>query len=643
MLPEQGTTPLEVVILALFTVLLAWVSSGFWTSVAGFFILIRGTDRFAITRSLSEGQSEVTALSKTALIMPIANENVARVFKGLETIYRSIEDTGHLDYFEFFVLSDSNDPDKWVEEEVAWAELCRRVDGFDRIHYRMRRSSIKRKSGNVAEFCRRWGANYVHMIVLDADSIMSGETIVRMVRMMDDNPQVGIIQTAPLSVNRESLFARIKQFANRVYGTMFAAGLHYWQLGEAQYWGHNAIIRVGPFMAHCGLPRLPGEGALGGEIMSHDFVEAALMRRAGWSVWLAYDLYGSYEEPVTTLADDLKRDRRWCHGNLQHSKLLFAKGIHQVHRTLFLMGILAYVSAPLWFMLLLLSSFEAILQAATPITYFGVHPTLFPEWPVSYQLWAISLFIFTMCLLFLPKILALALSFRDHQFVRQCGGGLRLLLSVFLESLSSVLLAPVRMVVHSRFVVVTLFGKRSQWGAQQRGDFEFGWRSAWSVHGMDTLIGLVWGGIVYLLAPGFFWWLTPIIAGLVLSIPLSVYASRKTMGRSTRRWGLFLIPEETRSLPLLDNLNSEEGEQTSQGGFVQAVVDPFVNALHLRLLKRESGYSRRPWVEREQLVRKASDRGLDSLTDREKNGLLSDAQALAQLHLQLGGEGKQSS
>jgi membrane glycosyltransferase len=199
------------------------------------------------------------------------------------------------------------------------------------------------------------------------------------------------------------------------------------------------------------------------------------------------------------------------------------------------------------------------------------------------------------------------------------------------------------MVVHSRFVVVTLLGKRSQWGAQQRGDYGFGWRSAWSVHGVDTLIGLLWGGIVYLLAPGFFWWLTPVLTGLVLSMPLSVYTSRKTMGQRARRWGLFLIPEETRSFPLLDNLNANEVTQARHGGFVQAVVDPFVNALHLRLLKRESGYSRRPWVEREQLVRKASDRGLDSLTDREKNGLLSDAQALAQLHLQMGGQGKHSS
>ena len=631
-LPEQGTTPLELMIVVLFTILFAWVTSGFWTSVAGFITLIRGKDRFSITTSLSNGEQDDLPLSKTAVVMPIANENVPRVFKGLEAIYRSLQATGRLEYFDFYVLSDSNNPDTWVEEEIAWADLCRRVDGFERIYYRMRRSSIKRKSGNVAEFCRRWGANYVNMIVLDADSIMSGETMVKMVRMMDRNPRVGIIQTAPLAVNRESLFARIRQFANRVYGSMFAAGLNYWQFGEAQYWGHNAIIRIAPFMAHCGLPRLPGKGSLGGEIMSHDFVEAALMRRAGWSVWLAYDLDGSYEEPATTLLDDLKRDRRWCHGNLQHSKILMARGVHPVHRTLFVMGILAYVSAPLWFMLLLLSSFEAILQAATPIEYFTALPTLFPQWPVSYQLWAISLFVFTMCLLFLPKILALIITFRDRQCLSLCGGRLRLILSVLFESLLSMLLAPIRMVVHSRFVVTTLLGKRSQWGSQQRDDYGLSWKNAFIYHSIDTAIGCVWAIVMYQLAPEFFWWLSPVLVGLIFAMPISVLTSRKILGIMAKRARLFLIPEETSHPALLSDLPPTE-DSVTPSGFVRAVMDPVVNALHLRMLKRETGFSRRPWVEREQLVRKAFDQGLDSLSDREKHGLLSDAKALMQLHM----------
>ncbi len=642
MLPNQGTTLLEIAIIAIFAILFAWVSSGFWTSLMGFITLIRGRDRFSISTTLRDEQDTDISLSKTAIVLPIFNEDVPRVFKGLEAIYLSLQATSQLAYFDFFVLSDSNDPDKWVEEEVAWAELCRRVNGFGRIHYRMRRSSIKRKSGNVADFCRRWGSNYVHMVVLDADSIMEGDTIVRLVRMMDNNPQVGIIQTAPVTVNRESLFARVRQFANHVYGPMFAAGLHYWQLGEAQYWGHNAIIRIAAFMAYCGLPRLPGSGSLGGEIMSHDFVEAALMRRGGWSVWLAYDLKGSYEEPATTLLDDLKRDRRWCHGNLQHSKLLLTNGVHMVHRTLFVMGILAYVSAPLWFALLLLSSFEAIQQAATPIEYFGKLPSLFPQWPVSYQFRAISLFTFTMCLLFLPKILALILTFKDRQLMGQCGGGLKLTFSVMIESLFSVLMAPIRMVVHSRFVIQTLLGGRSQWGAQQRADYQRGWEHALNYHGIDTFIGITWGVLVYQLAPGFFWWLVPVLAGLVLAIPISMFTSRKEWGLKTRHWGLFLTPEETHPPSVLEGLKDYH-EKTVEGGFVRAVVDPFVNALHVRLLKREVGFAQRPWIEREQVVKKFLEKGTESLSNREKFGLLSDARAMTQLHLQIGAEKNTSS
>jgi membrane glycosyltransferase len=220
------------------------------------------------------------------------------------------------------------------------------------------------------------------MVMLDADSIMAGSTLVRMVRLMERRADAGMIQTVPVAVNRRSLFARVQQFASRVYGPMFAAGLHYWQLGDGQYWGHNAIIRVGPFMAHCVLPRLPGKPPLGGEIMSHDFVEAALMGRAGWTLWLAYDLGGSYEEVPSTLLEEMRRDRRWCQGNLQHLKLLFTQGLFGAHRALFLNGVLSYVSAVLWFLFLTLSTAEAIINALREPDYFPTGQSLFPSWPV---------------------------------------------------------------------------------------------------------------------------------------------------------------------------------------------------------------------------------------------------------------------
>ncbi len=194
------------------------------------------------------------------------------------------------------------------------------------------------------------------MVVLDADSVMSGECLSSLVRLMEATPDAGIIQTAPRASGMDTLYARMQQFATRVYGPLFTAGLHFWQLGESHYWGHNAIIRMKPFIEHCALAPLPGKGAFAGAILSHDFVEAALMRRAGWGVWIAYDLPGSYEELPPNLLDELKRDRRWCHGNLMNFRLFLVKGMHPVHRAVFLTGVMSYLSAPLWFLFLVLST-----------------------------------------------------------------------------------------------------------------------------------------------------------------------------------------------------------------------------------------------------------------------------------------------
>ena len=249
--------------------------------------------------------------------------------------------------------------------------------------------------------------SYTYMIVLDADSIMSGATIVRMVEIMEQHPDVGILQTAPKGIGRETLIARMQQFANNVYGPIFTVGLSFWQLGDAHFWGHNAILRVEPFMKHCALPSLPGKPPLGGDIMSHDFVEAALMRRGGWAVWLAFDLEGSYEEMPPTLLDELKRDRRWCQGNMQHLRLLFTKGLCPVHRALFLNGAFSYISALLWFFFLTLCTGAAMYQALHKPDYFPPERSLFPNWPVWHPEWSIGLLAFTAVILFLPKGLAI--------------------------------------------------------------------------------------------------------------------------------------------------------------------------------------------------------------------------------------------
>jgi membrane glycosyltransferase len=306
-------------------------------------------------------------------------------------------------------------------------ELIAEVQGEGQIFYRRRRRRVKRKSGNIDDFCRRWGSQYSYMVVLDADSVMTGDCLTGLVRLMEANPNAGIIQSSPKASGMDTLYARCQQFATRVYGPLFTAGLHFWQLGESHYWGHNAIIRVKPFIEHCALAPLPGEGSFAGSILSHDFVEAALMRRAGWGVWIAYDLPGSYEELPPNLLDELKRDRRWCHGNLMNFRLFLVKGMHPVHRAVFLTGVMSYLSAPLWFMFLALSTALQVVHALTEPQYFLQPRQLFPVWPQWRPELAIALFASTMVLLFLPKLLSIILIWCKGP--KEYGGFVRVTLS----------------------------------------------------------------------------------------------------------------------------------------------------------------------------------------------------------------------
>jgi membrane glycosyltransferase len=653
-LPQQGRTWLELAIVVFFGLLFGWVSVGFWTALFGFVTLVRGRDRFAIT-GLAEGDPVEPGLRlppadapavPTAIIMPIANEPVDRVFAGLQAIYRSLERAGAVERFHFFVLSDSNDPDAMVDEEAAWAAWCRAVGGFGRIFYRRRRVRVERKSGNVADFCRRWGAAYRYMVTIDADSVMAGATIVRLVELMDAHPHVGMIQTAATAVNRRSLFARAQQFASHVYGPMFAAGLHWWQLGDGQYWGHNTIIRVEPFMAHCGLPRLPGREPLGGEILSHDFVEAALMGRAGWSIWLAYDLGDSWEEVPSTLLEEMKRDRRWCQGNLQHLRLLFTEGLFGAHRALFLNGVFSYVSAVLWFGFLSLSTVEAIANALREPDYFPHGPSLFPEWPIWRPDWALALMAVIGLLLFLPKVLAILLIWLERREARAYGGLVRLSLSVLLEIVLSSLLAPIRMVFHTRFVLTNLLGRTVAWRSSGRAEAETGWSEALRHHGLDSLIASAWAAGLYWLNPSYFWWVTPIVAALILSVPLSVLSSRVHLGDVTRRWGLFRIPEEVAPPPELRDLAALSAEAEARraalpplerAGFVRAIVDPYVNAIHRTLLRAPRRLDDGVRATRRALVDRAVLEGPQPLGTADRRVLLLDPDAVDALHEQVWG------
>jgi membrane glycosyltransferase len=512
----------------LVTLLFAWVGSGFVTALMGAWVMLRG-DRHAL--QLHDAHVPIDRGARTALVMPICNEDVATVFAGLRATCESLAATGALSLFDIYILSDSADPAVRAAEQRAWQRLRDMlgdapVHAGGRIFYRWRRRRTRRKAGNVADFCRRWGRNYRYMVVLDADSIMHGDTLVSLLRLMEQHPRAGLIQTLPQGFGHGTVHARLQQFGNRVTGRLFALGMAYWQLGESHYWGHNAILRIEPFMRHCGLGLLPGRGGLAGEILSHDFVEAALMRRAGYEVWLAPQLGGSWEQHPANLLEELQRDRRWCQGNLQNARLLAEPGWRPAHRVMLATGALSYLVAPLWLGFVALGLWSGAVGAASP-----------------------GLWLLTLLLLLLPRLLGvLAVLLRGEQAV--FGGSLRLCGSALLELLLSALQAPLRMLAHSVFVLGALTGLRLDWKSPAREAAAVAWRDAMSRVGTLALPAL--GLALLMLAlhgqPAQAAYLAPLLLPLLLAVPFVVWSGGAAPGQAVRRAGLLAVPEE-RQLP----------------------------------------------------------------------------------------------
>ena len=592
---RTGWSTSRTVLMTLFVILFLLTAIGCMHGVYGFFIRIFGTKRRITALKLYKTQN-IDGTS-TAIIFPIYNEDSVRVLEGLRATYESLERTGQLERFDFFILSDSTNPDRWVEEERRWSELVRDLDALGKIYYRRRLFNEERKSGNVRDFLNTWGKRYRYFICCDADSVMRGETLVDLVKLMEVHPTVGLIQTVPALVNAESLFGRIQQFANRLYAPVFISGLNYWALDFGNYWGHNAIIRTEPFMQFCDLPQLPGRKPFGGQILSHDFVEAALMLRANWSVWLAYDLEGSYEEAPQALIENAQRERRWCQGNLQHGLVLFAKGLRGVSRAHLILGIFGYVASPLWFAFLITFDWIYCIQKFTglsDITVESFNPYL-KNWSGTAH--ALLIFVICMVVIMLPKFLSLIDLARDWPRRREFGGLLNATGGVIGETIFSTLHAPLLMLWHTRFVLTNLAGISVGWTTQKRSADGTSWLYAMQRHWGHTLIGVVWGWFTWKLDPGLFWWFTPVLAGMVFSVPLSVLTSRRNLGARAKSLGLFLTPEETRPPMEIVSLRSRMKihELTEEGfprgrvhaGLADAVLDPYVNAIHVSLLREK--------------------------------------------------------
>jgi membrane glycosyltransferase len=523
-------TVLELLALPLFASLFAWTAFSCASAVAGFVALWR-------EGPVREGPPPILT-SRNALLLPVYNEAPEPVFARLAAMLESLRTAGALDHFDVFVLSDTRQRDVAVEEREAYDRLCARFAGQARIHYRRRAENTDRKAGNIAEWVRRFGGAYDHMVVLDADSLMTGATLARLAAAMEAEPDLGLLQTVPMIVNARTLFARLEQFASRLYGPMFARGLEWWSGAESSYWGHNAIIRVKAFAEQAGLPHLRGPKPFGGAIMSHDFVEAALMRRAGWEVRLASRMGGSYEESPPSLIDQIVRDRRWCQGNLQHIAVIAARGLHPLSRFHLLRGFSTYLTAPLWLGLLmvgvLLAAFPGLAGAeATAVSTFAQPPT---ELVLGVSL----------ALLLAPKLMAWGLLLRTGQ-TAGFGGATRAFFSVCFETLVSSLIAPIVLFAQTRSVIEILTGRDCGWATQRRDMDRVSLSDTFRAHRQEAAFGfaLVLLGLIF--APDAFVW----IAIPALALTFAFLVSAWTAG-DAEDLSLLETPETRRPPRLLD-------------------------------------------------------------------------------------------
>ncbi len=531
----------SVALALLFALTFTWIAVSFWHGVIGFGLMLTGRDPYSLGRRAADDQTwPEPEAHRTAIVMPIYNEDPLAVRQALTATARSLLRDGSAAGFEIFVLSDTRDAELLAAEQVAVAGLQRELGARLPLHYRHRPDNHGRKAGNVADFCRRWGRRYEYMLVLDADSRMDARAINRLVAKMQQDPKLGLIQTVPIPAGQSTAFARLMQFASALYSPMLARGQAFWQGPEGNYWGHNALIRVSAFMASCGLPQLPGRPPLGGEIMSHDFVESALLVRAGWDVVLDTEPLASHEEVPANLLDYAARDRRWMQGNLQHLRLLNMVGLKPSSRLHFLFGAASYLSSLAWLGLLSMGIASMLLW-----------PTDDTAGSVDRGPWGSIMLLATLVLLFGPRLLGLTLALLQRP--REFGGRVRLFLSGMLEAVAGVLLAPVMMVFHSRFAYEIWSGASVGWRSPPRGARHLSLAESVQSVGLISLLGMALLVLAAWLAPQFLWWMSPVWLGLLLA-PLTVWVSASPgVGRLLRAAGCLLTPQELGSTDLFEN------------------------------------------------------------------------------------------
>ncbi|MFN0218459.1 MAG: glucans biosynthesis glucosyltransferase MdoH [Hyphomicrobium sp.] len=522
-------TPLQFFFLVLSTISFGWIAIGSLSAALGFLPLFAGERPDEIARE----PLTTPVRSRTALLFPVYQEDPARIAGAIEAMSEELAALERNSHFDIFILSDSRGESDAAREAEAYGALAAQLQPMMSVYYRRRLNNTARKAGNIADWIKRFGADYEHFVILDADSVMSGETLITLALAMERNPKAGLIQTVPRLVGGETLLQRLQAFASNTYGPAVAAGIAFWHRDQGNYWGHNAIIRTKAFASAAGLPDLSGRKPFGGHILSHDFVEAVLLQRAGWGVHMMPTLEGSYEGMPPNIIDVVTRDRRWAQGNLQHLAIVSQAGVTPMGRVHLGMGAAAYLISAVWALSLAVGVVLALQSQQLIPSYFQDERTLFPIWPVIDPGAALRLFLATLVVVLLPKSLGLILEWRRARSIAAAG---RVTVGVMIETVYSMLIAPILMLTQTVGAVQILLGFDSGWSAQKRDDGRLPfWAAMWFAR-WHTVIGFVVAVIAWNVSPGLLAWMAPVVLGLLLAGPVGWYTSLKA--GSIARWAL---------------------------------------------------------------------------------------------------------
>ena len=541
-LSPGGFGLLDAVLVAMFAVTLPWYVIGFWNATIGLLIMRFARDPVAAVTPVAgrvRGDEPITA--STAILLCIRNEAPERAARLLEPMLEGLAARGVGGRFHVYVLSDTSEAEIAAAERARFAALAAAWDGKVMLTYRLRTSNVGFKAGNIADFCQRWGNEHDFAVMLDADSVMTVDLLVKLVRMMQIDPRLGILQSLVIGMPSASAFARIFQFGMRLGMRSYTIGSAWWQGDCGPYWGHNAIVRIAPFVAHCELPVLAGGALVKGHVLSHDQVEAVLMRRAGYEVRVLAEEGSSFEQNPPTLVEFIRRDLRWCQGNMQYWHFLRMPGLRPVSRYQLVFALLMFLGSPAWIGLLLIGTLGVAL-APTPADFM--------RWDAG-----IALLVLVLAMWFAPNIATMIDVLTRPKLRYSFGGGIRFSASFVMTIIFVVLVAPIMWVSHTLFLARLLLGRTIEWGAQARDDHKVPWSLAARSFWPQTVIGLVPLLVLAIAAPSAIPYAFLIAGGPLLSIPLAVVTAAPALGRALIALGLDRLPEETLPPPELRALD----------------------------------------------------------------------------------------